>query len=153
MLRPTIVTALVGVLLTTACTSSGGSSTGGGPSGGGSAADEGCGECTEEVAAIREQLGELDGIRELVTLRRYPSSPTNGAGVKVELRSTEAGDTGIQDRVAEVVWKSRVTPLDEVFVTVEDGTGELVPTLPYDFTDHGRQHDTYVEEWGARPVG
>lgn len=147
MVRPTIVLALVGVLVTGACSSSGG-----GSSGGGSSADDGCGECTEEVADIRAQLGDLDGIRELVTLTRYASSPTNGAGVKVELRSRGAGDTGIQDEVAEIVWKSRVTPLDELFVTVEDGEGELVPTLPYDFTDGARQHATYVEQWGQRPV-
>ncbi|PKH41303.1 hypothetical protein SAMN05192575_11487 [Nocardioides alpinus] len=151
MVRPTIVMALVGVLLTSACSSSGGSS--GGSATNGSTAEEGCGECTQEVAAIRRQLEELDGIRELLTLKRYPSSPTNGAGVKVELRSTGAGDTGVQDEVAEIVWKSRVTPLDELFVTVEDGEGELVPTLPYDFTDGGRNHATYEEQWGARPVG
>lgn len=147
MLRPTIAMALVGVVLTSACNSSGGSPSTGRPS-----TDEGCGECTEEVAAIREQLEGLDGIRELVTLKRYSASPTNGAGVKVELRSKRAGDTGVQDEVAEIVWKSRVTPLDELFVTVEDGAGELVPTLPYDFTDHSRQHATYEEQWGPRPV-
>ena len=147
MVRPTIVMALIGVLMTSACSSSDGS-----PSGSGSTAEEGCGECTQEVAEIREQLGKVDGIRELVTLTRYPSTPTNGAGVKVELRSTGAGDTGVQDEVAEIVWKSRVTPLDELFVTVEDSEGELVQTLPYDFHEGNRGHAAYVEQWGPRPV-
>lgn len=147
MVRPTIVMALIGVLMTSACSSSDGS-----PSGGGPTSEEGCGECAREVADIREKLGRLDGIRELVTLKRYPSSPTNGAGVKVELRSTGEGDTGVQDEVAEIVWKSRVTPLDELFVTVEDSEGELVPTLPYDFHEGNRGHPAYVEQWGPRPV-
>lgn len=147
MVRTAIALALIGVLVTSACSSSGG-----GPSESGTTTEAGCGACTQEVAAIRDQLGELDGIRELVTLKRYSSSPTNGAGVKVELRSTDAGDTGIQDEVAEIVWKSRVTPLDELFVTVEDGEGELVPTLPYDFADGARQRAEYEEQWGPRPV-
>jgi hypothetical protein len=151
MLRTVTVVAVLSALLAlSACGGPGTEATD--ESTGGTSGVAGCGECTEELATLRGRIEDLAGVRELVTLHTYADSPTNGAGVKVELRSTGSGDSGVQDRVAELVWKSPIAPLDEVVVAVEDADGELVATLPYDFTATGRQHDTYVEQWGERPV-
>lgn len=151
MLRITTLFAVLSVLLAlTACTSSGGEAdpSASDPSG------RGCGECTEELAAVRADVEALPDVEELATLETYSDSPTNAAGVQVELRTRSTGDASVMDQVAEIIWKSRLAPVDEVFVTVEDASGELVRGggSPYDFTEHSRDHDTYVERWGPRPV-
>ena len=152
---------LCAALLLSACTSSdGGSATPGDPSG--TTSEVGCGDCAEELADVRSGIEALPEVRELVTLETYRGSPTNGAGVRVELRARSTGDAGVvagvvDEVVAEVgrvVWQSRLAPVDEVFVTVEDASGELVRgSSPLDFTETGSQHDTFVEEWGERPLG
>ena len=151
MLRITTVAAVLSaVLMLTACTSSDGeadpSTTD--PSG------RGCGECTEELAEVRADVEALPDVKELATLETYSDSPTNGAGVQVELRTRSTGDAAVMDQVAEIIWKSRLAPVDEVLVTVEDASGELVRGggSPYDFTEHSRHYDAYVEQWGPRPV-
>jgi hypothetical protein len=151
MLRITpLATVLSALLVLTACTSLDG---GAGPA----TTDprgRGCGECTEELAAVRADVEALPDVEEVATLETYSDSPTNGAGVQVELRTRSTGDAAVMDQVAEIIWKSRLAPVDEVFVTVEDASGELVRGggSPYDFTERSRQHDTYVEQWGPRPV-
>ena len=114
--------------------------------------DPGCGECTDELAQVREQITALPDVKKLLTLKKYGASPTNGATVKAEIISSGAGDTGIADEVARIVWQSELVPVDVVMVTLEDSTGELVPSLPYDFRDDSRDHAAYEEQWGPRPV-
>ena len=114
--------------------------------------DPGCGECTDELAQVRRQVEALPDVARIKTLQKYGASPTNGATVKLEIRSRGTGDTGVADDVAEIVWKSRLVPVDVVMVTIEDSTGELVPTLPYDFRADSPQHETYVQQLGERPV-
>jgi hypothetical protein len=153
MLRVTILMAvLAAVLLLTSCTSSDAD---------GSRADDpvdpsagaGCGECVEELAEVRAEIVALPDVEELLTLETYDASPTNGAGVRVEVRSASTGDPQVIDEVARIVWQSRLAPVDEVFVTVEDASGELVRGgSPFDFTDAGGQRAAYEERWGPRPV-
>lgn len=157
MLRITTLAAVLSaLLLMTGCASS----DGGGPDAGatgstGSSPEDGCGDCTEELAAVRADIEALPDVRELATLETYTGSPTNGAGVQVELRTRSTGDPSVMDEVAEIIWKSDLAPVEEVFVTVEDASGELVRGggSPFDFTETSRQHDTYVQQWGQRPVG
>lgn len=114
---------------------------------------QGCGECVEELAEVRAEIEGLGDVEELLTLETYADSPTNGAGVQVELRARSTGDPGVVDEVGRIIWQSRLTPVDEVFVTVEDASGDLVHgSSPFDFADTSRQHATYVDEWGPRPV-
>ena len=151
MLRVTTLAALLSaVLLLSACTSSGG---GRADDPADPAPDAGCGECVEELADVRAQIEGLPDVAELVTLDTYADTPTNGAGVQVELRTRSTGDPAVIDEVGRIIWQSRLAPVDEVFVTVEDASGELVRgSSPFDFADTSRQHATYVEQWGARPV-
>lgn len=115
--------------------------------------DPGCGECVEELAQVREQVESLPDVERLVTLEKYPASPTNGAGVTVELRSRSTGDDQVVDEVAEIVWKSELWPVDVVDVSVEDASDALLHgDSPYDFRDDSRDHASYVEQWGPRPV-
>ena len=124
-----------------------------GPSGDGPSVEaDGCGECVEELEVVRTDLEKLPGVLEILTVTRYADSPTNGAGVRVELRSEGSGETGVADSVAKVLWQSRVTPLEEVFVTVADSDGKLVPTRPYVFVPEVDGYASYVEKWGERPV-
>jgi hypothetical protein len=147
-----VVVLLAAALLLSACTSSdSGTATPDDPSG--TSSEAGCGDCVEELADVRSEIEALPDVRELLTLETYRESPTNGAGVRVELRTRSTGDAAVVDEVGRIVWQSRLAPVDEVFVTVEDASGELVRgSSPLDFTDTGRRHDTYVEQWGERPV-
>ena len=153
MLRATTLVALLSaLLLMSGCTSSdGGSASGDDPADPTTA--PGCGECVEELAAVRTEVEALPDVKELLTLDTYADTPTNGAGVQVELRSRSTGDPAVIDEVARIIWQSDLTPVDEVFVTVEDSSGELVRGgSPFDFTATSRQHATYEEQWGPRPV-
>ena len=153
MLRVTTLVALLSaVLLMSACTSSSGGGRADDPAD--PATDAGCGECVEELADVRAEIEALSDVGELVTLETYTASPTNGAGVRVELRARSTGDPAVIDEVGRIIWQSRLTPVDEVFVTVEDASGELVRgSSPLDFADSSRQRATYEEQWGPRPVG
>ena len=153
MLRlTTLVAVLSALVLLSGCTSSGEGGRGDDPAD--PPSETGCGECVEELAAVRADIEALPDVEELLTLETYTGSPTNGAGVRVELRSASTGDPAVMDDVAEIVWQSRLAPVDEVFVTVQDASGELVRGgSPYDFTDDGRERATYEEQWGPRPVG
>lgn len=115
--------------------------------------DPGCGECVEELAAVRTEIEALPDVKKLVTLNKYPSSPTNGATVDVELDSKSVGDSGVVEEVARIVWQSELTPVDWVEVVVEDASGELVHgDSPFHFLEQGREYESYVEQWGPRPV-
>lgn len=115
--------------------------------------DPGCGECVEELAQVRKEIESLPDVKRLLTLKKYAASPTNGAGVKIELRSRSTGDDQVVQEVAGIVWKSELTPVDVVDVTVEDASGELVHGgSPYDFRDGSRDHPSFEELWGPRPV-
>ncbi|HSU03165.1 MAG TPA: hypothetical protein VLK03_11485 [Nocardioides sp.] len=152
MLRVTTLVALLSAaLLLSSCTTSGGGGRTDDPADPATAA--GCGECTEELGAVRRDIEALPDVKELLTLETYTESPTNGAGVRVELRSRSAGDTAVVDEVGKILWQSRIAPLDEVFVTVEDGSGQLVRgSSPFDFTEAGRERGGFEDQWGPRPV-
>lgn len=114
--------------------------------------DPGCGECVEELAQVRKEIESLPDVKRLLTLKKYPASPTNGAGVTIELRSRSTGDDQVVQEVAGIVWKSELTPVDVVDVTVEDASGELVHGgSPYDFRDDSRDYPSFEELWGPRP--
>lgn len=153
MLRVTTLVALLSAaLLMSGCTSSDGErARGDGATDPTSGA--GCGDCVEELADVRADIEALPDVKELLTLTTYAASPTNGAGVKVELRSASTGDPAVIDEVGRIVWQSRLYPVDEVFVTMEDASGALVRgNSPFDFTETSREHASYEEEWGPRPV-
>lgn len=137
-----IVTTLVWAVVmgaSTACTGAG-------------STDPGCGECVDELAQVRKQIKALPDVKQLLTVKKYGASPTNGATVRAEIVSSATGDTGVADEVARIVWQSELAPVDVVMVTLEDATGELVPSLPYDFRDDSRDVATYAEQWGQRPT-
>ena len=94
----------------------------------------------------------LPDVKRIQTLKKYGSSPTNGETVDLEIYSRGVGDTGLADEVAKIVWQSDLAPVEVVTIAIQDSAGDLVPSLPYDFRDDSRQHATYVEKWGDRPV-
>lgn len=113
----------------------------------------GCGDCAGEMGDVRAEIESLPWVKKVFVVDRYASSPTNGAGVDVQVRSRTVGKEQQADELARIVWQSKVQPLDVVDVTVEGSDGELVSTLPYDFRESGRNYESYVEEWGERPLG
>ena len=74
----------------TACTSAG-------------STDPGCGECVDEMAEVRKQIKALPDVKQLLTLKKYGASPTNGATVRAEIVSSATGDTGVADEVIGLI--------------------------------------------------
>lgn len=155
MLRVTaLVAVLSAFLFVTACTSSdGGGARAQDPEGdASSSATAGCGDCEAELADVRAKVEALDDVKRVQKLTKYGDTPTNGDTVDLEIYSRGVGDTGLADAVAEIVWQSELAPVDVVTVAIQDSAGDLVPSLPYDFRDSSRQHATYEQQWGPRPV-
>ncbi len=150
----TLVALLSALLLATACTSSDGGTAGSDDPAGRdtSSVSAGCGDCTPELAEVQAKIGALPDVKRIQTLKKYGSSPTNGETVDLEIYSRGVGDTGLADEVAKIVWQSDLAPVEVVTIAIQDSAGDLVPSLPYDFRDDSRQHATYVEKWGERPV-
>ncbi len=120
----------------------------------GSGADEvaGCGSCEREIAQVRTQLEALDGVTEVKRVELMPESPTNGAGVDVELRSSQSSEGDLASDAARIVWQSRVQPVEVVNISIKLADGSMAELLPYNFRESSRDHASYVEEWGERPV-
>jgi hypothetical protein len=137
-----------------ACTSTdGGDPSGTDPAGTDtSTAAAGCGDCEAELADVRSQVEALADVKRIKTLQKYGASPTNGETVDLEIYSKGVGDTGLADEVARIVWQSDLAPVDVVTIAIQDADGKLVPSLPYDFRDDSRDHASYEEQWGPRPV-
>lgn len=115
--------------------------------------DPGCGECVEELASVRAEILALADVQKIISLKKYPSSPTAAASVNVELKSRSVGDPAVADEVARIVWQSRLEPVVWVDVTVVDSAGDLVDTnSPFEFLKAGDDYETYLEDWGPRPV-
>ncbi|HXH78805.1 hypothetical protein [Nocardioides sp.] len=112
----------------------------------------GCGSCEREVADIRTQLEALDGITMVKRVEFIPESPTNGSGVDIELRSSQPSEGDLASEAARIVWQSRVQPVEVVNISIKLADGSMAQLLPYDFRETSREHASYVEEWGERPV-
>jgi hypothetical protein len=125
------------------------------PGGGnGTRAEEtaGCGSCEREVARIRTELEALEGVSMVRRVELVPESPTNGSGVDIELRSSRASEGDLASEAARIVWQSEVRPVEVVNISIRLTDGSMAQLLPYDFRESGREHASYVEEWGERPV-
>lgn len=121
---------------------------------GGSGAEEaaGCGSCEREVDQIRTELEALEGVTTVRRVELIPESPTNGAGVDIELRSSQPSEGDLAGEAARIVWQSKVQPVEVVNISIRLADGRMAQLLPYDFRESGREHASYVEEWGERPV-
>lgn len=146
-LIPTLVAVLCTTLLFGACTSP---PTEEEPGGEGA---EGCGECTAQLEAVRDEITALAGVASLMTLKLVPGSPTNAVTVDVEATSDMPADPALVDEIARIVWQSEVTPVEVVTIVVKDPSNTLEHgSSPYNFRDTESQYGTYVERWGPRPV-
>jgi hypothetical protein len=154
MLRVTTLVALLSALLfVTACTSSSGGGRADDPGGqDSSSAAPGCGDCEAELADVRAQVEDLADVKRIRTLEKYGATPTNGETVNLEIYAKGVGDTGLAEEVAKIIWQSHLAPVDVVTIAIQDSAGDLVPSLPYDFRDSSRDHASYEERWGPRPV-
>ncbi len=112
----------------------------------------GCGSCDREVAEIRTQLESLDGVTMVRRVEFVPSSPTNGSGVDIELRSSQTSEGDLASDAARIVWQSRVQPVEVVNISIKLADGSMAELLPYNFRESSRDYESYVEDWGERPV-
>ena len=109
---------------------------------------EGCGRCIEETRELARAIEALRSV-DTVTEASYGTDGTvDVSSLRVAFR--RAGDADPADRIAELVWRSRVTPLDAVVVTDESSEG--IDEERLDLRPDSADHATYEERWGPRPV-
>lgn len=114
--------------------------------------DPGCGDCVREIAAVRKEIRGVEGVRRVKDIDTYPASPTNGATVDVwVIIDPDVAET-VPDELLEIIWRSRLRPVEVVDLDLVTTTGDLVETRHYDLREGTDDSLTYVERWGERPV-
>lgn len=113
----------------------------------------GCGECTDEIAALVDEVKAIEGVAAVrSTSRTTQAVPVAYLSLGVDLTGKDVVSTDIPavaDAVAEAVWRSKVSPVDVLRVEVElrDGYHES------DTYAFGAERTTYEDRWGERPAG
>jgi hypothetical protein len=111
--------------------------------------------CPELMRDIARKASALPGVEAVVRSAYVSDSPTNASSADVHVK---ADDTvvvdDLVDRVAEIVWRSTVAPIDLITVQVETPDGGFPDSVILQIDpDHGRDHDRLEQKWGPRPAG
>lgn len=107
--------------------------------------------CGEQMRDIARDVSALPGVDAVIVSDYAPDTPTSSAHADIEVRG-EGAD--LADRVAEVVWRSEVTPISHIDVTVDAPGGGFPDTVTYQVDpENGRDHDRLEQQWGPRPAG
>lgn len=111
--------------------------------------------CHDLMRDIAREASALPGVGAVLRSAYVSDSPTNGSAAEVGLM---ADDTVVVDdlveQVAEIVWRSKVGPIDYISVTVETPDGGFPDKVDFQVDpDHGRDHDRLEQMWGPRPAG
>lgn len=113
--------------------------------------DEGCGACTEEVAALRAQVAKLDGVSEIAQLSYTEKvTLTTPPTVQTRVTITAAQPARVMDQIAQLAWKSPISALDTVLVEWRGADGIYQRPVFFRF---GTDSADYEQRWGARPSG
>ena len=110
--------------------------------------------CHDLVREIARKASALPGVDAVVQSAYVRDTPTNGSAADVDVKAdgTVAVD-GLAEQVAEIVWRSEVSPIDYISVTVEMPDGGFPDTVTFQIDpDNGRDHDRLEQQWGPRPV-
>jgi len=107
--------------------------------------------CRDLMRAVAREVSALPGVKAVLRSDYGASTPTNTSSADLEVRTD---GTDVAERVAEVVWRSRVTPIRLISVTTAEPGGGFPDTVTYQVDPEiGRDHDRLEELWGPRPVG
>lgn len=111
--------------------------------------------CHELMRDIARAAADLPGVRAVVRSAYVSDSPTNASSADVDLVADDAVTVEeLAEQVAEIVWRSKVGPIDLISVTVETPDGGFPDEVTFQIDpDHGRDHDRLEQMWGPRPAG
>lgn len=106
--------------------------------------------CADLMRDIAREVARVAGVEAVLGAAYVSDSPTNSSSADVTVRTD---GTDVADAVAEVVWRSRVTPITLISVTADLGDDSFPETTTFQVDpDIGRDHDRLEEQWGPRPV-
>lgn len=106
--------------------------------------------CDEQMRAIAREVSALPGVEAVIHSAYAPDDPTSSASTRIEVRGDSAE---LAERVAEIVWRSEVGPIDYISVTVETPDGGFPDMTDFQIDpDHGRDHERLEQMWGPRPA-
>lgn len=106
--------------------------------------------CHELMRDIAREVSSLPGVKAVLRSDYISTSPTNASSADIDVR-TDGSD--VTEQVAQVVWRSRVTPIRLISVLTDEPGGGFPDTVTYQIDPEiGRDHDRLEELWGPRPV-
>ena len=113
--------------------------------------DAGCGACTEEVAALRSQVTDVDGVLEVDRVSYAEKvALTTPPTLTIQVRLDDTDPDKVTEALAELAWKSRVRPIDDLAIDYLAPGQEYSTSVDHDFRDDAAE---YERRWGARPTG
>ena len=117
--------------------------------------EPGCGVCTDESREIAKAVSGLPGVRVVREASFVAESPTNGTSfdVAVTARDDSEVTNPLVESIAQVVWRSRVTPMEWISVSVLGPDTERIEDYFAVDPSSGDQYDEFLAKWGERPVG
>ena len=107
---------------------------------------EGCSPCVDETRELARQIDDLPGVG-TVTEARWASDPVSGES-DLTVAFTTDGPADPMDQVIELVWRSAVTPLDDV--RLRDASSKTLDPVSLDLRPDSADSATYEERWGPR---
>jgi hypothetical protein len=106
--------------------------------------------CHELMRDIAREVSALPGVRAVLRADHVSSSPTNASSADIDVKTD---GTDVTDQVAEIVWRSRVTPIELITVTSSTPGGGFPDQVILQIDPKiGRDHDRLEQMWGPRPV-
>ncbi|CAM3487854.1 hypothetical protein [Nocardioides zeicaulis] len=111
--------------------------------------------CHDLFRGVARDASALPGVTAVLSSAYARDTPTNASSADVDVESdgTVAVDD-LAEQVAEIVWRSTISPIDAISVTVETPDGGFPDDVTFQIDpDHGRDHERLQEMWGPRPVG
>ena len=106
--------------------------------------------CPQLMRDLAREVSSLPGVRAVLRADHVSSSPTNASSADIDVQTD---GTDVTEQVAEVVWRSRVTPIELITVTSSTPGGGFPDQVILQIDPRtGRDHDRLEQMWGPRPV-
>lgn len=110
---------------------------------------DGCSPCVDETRELARTIDALPGVG-TVTEARWASDPVSGESDLTVAYTTDGADDPTE-QIVELVWRSAVTPLDDV--RLRDASSKTLDPVSIDLRPDSADSATYAQQWGPRPVG
>lgn len=116
-------------------------------------------DCGPQLADLRQAILRYDATVSIQKFDYYHSAAFDGTSDTLTVAVTGSQGEKLADTIAELAWKSEISPLDYVYVTVTDASGQVAPLYlkKYDFYTKpyerdGTQHP-FINLYGERRTG